>query len=118
MNRDLHDIQAILERTPRVLNALLRDLPESWTLTNEGGDSWTPVAIVAHYIDSERHNWIPRAQLILESSAPPTFPTFARAGHIAEAEGSLYIRTCRNAVFTIDQSNSGEIGRASCRERV
>ena len=87
MNRDLHDIQAILERTPRVLNALLHDLPESWTLANEGGDSWTPVAIVAHYIDTEYHNWITRAQLIMESPAPPTFPKMARTGHNDETEG-------------------------------
>ncbi len=87
MPQTLPDVIALLERTPVTLNALLRNLPQSWTSANEGGDSWTPLEIVAHYIDSERHNWIPRARLILESTAVPTFATFARAGHITEAEG-------------------------------
>jgi hypothetical protein len=87
MPQSLPDVIALLERTPATLNALLRNLPQSWTLANDGGDTWTPLQIVAHSIDSERHNWIARAQLILESAATPTFPVFARAGHIAEAEG-------------------------------
>jgi len=68
----------ILERTPRVLDALLRDLPDAWTLANEGGETWTPKAVIAHYIHTDRHNWIPRIQLIMESTTPPRFADMSR----------------------------------------
>src|SRR5271157_1161525 len=36
MEHDLQHTIALLTRTPATLNALLRDLPEGWTLRNEG----------------------------------------------------------------------------------
>lgn len=33
---NLQDTISLLARTPAVLNSLLRDLPETWTLRNEG----------------------------------------------------------------------------------
>lgn len=75
-------ILPILERTPRVLDALLRGLPDTWTLSDEGPDTWSPKQILAHYIHTEHHNWLPRVQLILESdpasTAPPTFANMSR----------------------------------------
>lgn len=36
MEPTLQHTMALLTRTPAALNALLRDLPESWTFSNEG----------------------------------------------------------------------------------
>ena len=36
MQHDLQNTLSLLTRAPAVLNALLRDLPEAWTLRNEG----------------------------------------------------------------------------------
>ncbi|QMV17856.1 DinB family protein [Granulicella sp. 5B5] len=78
MPQSLHDIAAILERTPSALNILLRNLPDTWTQRNEGPDTWTPKQIVAHYIHTDRHNWLPRIQLILDAATPPSFASMSR----------------------------------------
>ena len=48
MKHDLQHTMALLARTPAALNALLRDLPEAWTLGNEGGSTWNATEVVAH----------------------------------------------------------------------
>jgi hypothetical protein len=50
---DLAQGIAVLERTPRVLEALLSGLPDVWTDGNEGADSWSPFDVVGHLIDGE-----------------------------------------------------------------
>ena len=49
MRFDLAETVEILRRTPDVLTALLRDLPEHWTAGNEGG-----VASVDGMIEAEQ----------------------------------------------------------------
>lgn len=44
----------LLERTPQVLDSLLRDLPSDWVLTNEGADTWNAFDIVGHLIHGEK----------------------------------------------------------------
>lgn len=78
---------ALLDRTPATLDAFLRDLPETWTLTNEGGDSWTAFDIVGHLIHGERTDWMPRTRMILQSGDAATFERFDRLGHVKESEG-------------------------------
>ena len=41
MAHKLEDSIALLGRTPATLNALLRDLPERWTASNEGDNTWS-----------------------------------------------------------------------------
>jgi DinB superfamily len=77
---------AILSRTPSVLDALLRDLPDLWTRSNEGDGTWSAFDIVGHLIHGER-NWIPRVRMILESGDSRTFESFDRAGHQRDIEG-------------------------------
>ena len=38
----LEECVAILSRTPATLDALLRDLPDAWTLATEGEGTWSP----------------------------------------------------------------------------
>jgi hypothetical protein len=61
MRHDLSQTVALLERTPAALNALLRNLPDCWTLSNEGEGTWTAFDIVGHLIHAEHTDWIPRA---------------------------------------------------------
>src|SRR5213592_3372817 len=58
----IHDITSLLARTPAALDTLLRDLPESWTRRNEGGDSWSAFDILGHLIHGERTDWDPARQ--------------------------------------------------------
>ena len=87
MEQDLQNTLALLTRTPAVLNALLRDLPEFWVARNEGGDSWTATEVVGHLIDADRVNWMPRARHILDFGDTRPFAPFDRGGHARECAG-------------------------------
>ena len=65
MQHDLQETVALLSRTPAALNALLRSLPEGWTLQNEGEDTWSPFDVIVHLIHCERTDWMPRARIVL-----------------------------------------------------
>ena len=87
MKHDLQDTIALLTRTPATLNALLRDLPESWTLQNEGINTWNAFDIVGHLIHGERTDWMPRTRMILQFGQTQTFAPFDRLGQVRESEG-------------------------------
>jgi hypothetical protein len=87
MDFNLQNSVALLARTPATLNALLRDLPDAWTTASEGENTWTPVDVVAHLLYTDRSNWKPRAQTILQFGETKPFDPFRRFGHIDEREG-------------------------------
>lgn len=90
MNVDLGTVRAQLARTPGVLDALLRGLPENWAGLDEGPGTWSPRGVVAHLAHADRTNWLPRARVLLASGEAAVFPPFDRAGHqAAEAARSL-----------------------------
>ena len=78
---------SLLARTPAVLNALLRDLPETWTLRNEGENTWSAFDVVGHLIHGERTDWMPRARMVLESGESRTFDPFDRLAQERESRG-------------------------------
>jgi hypothetical protein len=88
MNFDLSQSRALLERTPGVLRQLLEGLPDSWTRDDEGRDSWSPHEVVAHLINGERTDWIPRARLILSREPDVTFVPFDREGFFEEGRST------------------------------
>lgn len=87
MEHSLEHTLALLTRTPAVLNALLRDLPEPWTMRNEGGKSWSAFGVVGHLIHGERTDWMPRLRRILESGESRAFDPFDRWAQERESEG-------------------------------
>lgn len=89
MNFDLAHGIAILERTPRVLQSLLSDLPAEWTTPNEGPDTWSPFDVVGHLIDGEETDWMDRARLILAQGASRRFRPFDRQRHRANSGKGL-----------------------------
>ena len=78
---------ALLSHTPATLDALLRDLPESFTFRNEGENTWSIFEVIGHLIDSEHINWIPRMQWILQKGEAEPFRPFDRGGHARETQG-------------------------------
>ena len=84
---DLGHTISLLSRTPAVLNTLLGDLPETWTLRNEGENTWSAFDVVGHLIHGERTDWMPRARMILQSGEAQTFKPFDRWGHVRESQG-------------------------------
>jgi hypothetical protein len=87
MEFDLQETITLLARTPSALNAFLRDLPQTWTLRNEGTKTWCPFDIVGHLIHGERTDWMPRARMILERGETRAFDPFDRLAQERESEG-------------------------------
>jgi len=87
MEFELQQTIALLACTPSVLNALLRDLPQAWTLGNEGGKTWSPFDIVGHLIHGERTDWMPRARMILQHGESRAFDPFDRLAQERESQG-------------------------------
>jgi hypothetical protein len=87
MPHNLENTMSLLSRTPAALNALLRDLPETWTLRGEGDKTWTAFDVVGHLIHAERADWIPRARIILQHGDSQPFAPFDRLGHEREIRG-------------------------------
>jgi hypothetical protein len=85
--QNLPETMSLLARTPAVLNALLRDLPETWTLRNEGENTWSAFDVVGHLIHGERTDWMPRARMVLESGESRTFEPFDRWAQERESRG-------------------------------
>lgn len=87
MELNLEHTIALLARTPAALNALLRDLPEEWTLGNEGDKTWSAFDVVGHLIHGERTDWMPRVRRILESGDSRAFDPFDRWAQERESQG-------------------------------
>lgn len=87
MEHNLEQTISLLSRTPAALHALVRDLPETWTLRNEGQTSWSVFDIVGHLIHGERTDWMPRARMVLQFQESKTFEPFDRLGQVRESQG-------------------------------
>jgi hypothetical protein len=82
----------ILSRTPAVLNALLRGMPDRSVRCNEGQskdgkDTWSAFDIVGHLVVGERTDWMPRVQILLENGEARAFDPFDRFAQAKESQG-------------------------------
>jgi uncharacterized damage-inducible protein DinB len=77
---------AVLERTPATLAALLRGLPEGWTMATEGDGTWSPYVVIGHLIHAERTDWMTRVRHILAGETRP-FDPFDREAQFPEDQG-------------------------------
>jgi hypothetical protein len=78
---------AILERTPATLSALLDGLPDEWTRSNEGADTFSPYDVVGHLIHGEKTDWIVRATIIREQGESRPFDRYDRFAQGRESAG-------------------------------
>jgi hypothetical protein len=86
MEQNLHHTISLLTRTPSAFNALLRDLPETWTLRNEGERTWSAFDIVGHLLHADRTDWMPRVRTILQFGDTRPFEPFDRWGQERESQ--------------------------------
>jgi uncharacterized damage-inducible protein DinB len=68
MKFELKKTLEIIERTPRVLYALLQGISNDWVYNNEGEKTWNVFDVVGHLIVCEKTDFIPRATIILSNS--------------------------------------------------
>ncbi|HXW54966.1 MAG TPA: DinB family protein [Candidatus Cybelea sp.] len=87
MEQNLRDTIALLARTPAALDSLLRGLPDTWTLRNEGEKTWSAFDVVGHLIHGERTDWMPRTRRILEFGETRPFEPFDRWAQMRESKG-------------------------------
>jgi DinB superfamily len=79
--------RAVLARTPGTLRALLADLPDVWTMSDEGPNTWSPYQVVGHMTHIEEVDWIDRTIVILAQSEPRTFEPVDREAGFAKFDG-------------------------------
>jgi hypothetical protein len=87
MSFTLDDTIAQLERTPAALDAMLRGLPECWTATNEGPDTFSSYDVIGHLIHGEKTDWIPRARIVLEHGESRPFDRYDRFAQFRDSAG-------------------------------
>lgn len=81
MNNSVFDINnciEILSSTPSVLEGLLKEKSEIWTMKNEGVNTWSPIMVLKHLILAERNNWMPRIEIILSDGIDKNYKPFTR----------------------------------------
>ena len=83
----LDESVAVLQRTPAVIEAMLRDLPEAWTEATEGEGTWSPYVVMGHLIHGEKADWMPRLATILEHGENRPFSRFDREAQFLESAG-------------------------------
>lgn len=87
MSFDLAETLDLLERTPRVLDALLRGTSPAWHAIDEGPETWSAIDVVGHLIHGEETDWIPRARIVLEHRDTRPFEPFDRFAQLARFGG-------------------------------
>ena len=87
MNFDLDKSIDMLQRTPSVIDSLLKDISDDWALTNEGKDTFSPFDVVGHLIHGEKTDWVPRMEIILSNKADKTFQPYDRFAQFEESKG-------------------------------
>src|ERR1700733_7509801 len=70
----------VLERTPGVMDALLRGKSPAWLHCRKDPSSFSPLDVLGHLIHGEMTDWIPRIRIILECQDRRGFDPFDRFG--------------------------------------
>jgi len=87
MRYQIDQAVAILRRTPETLTALLRGLPEEWTRSAAGQDTWSAHDVVGHLLHGEETDWSARARIILEEGESHPFESFDRTAMFQKYQG-------------------------------
>ena len=115
MEHNLQQTMSLLTRSPAALNALLRDLPETWTLRNEGENTWSAFDVVDHLIHCERTDWMPRVRMLLQFGESQTFEPFDRWGHMRESQ-SRSLEQLLDEFARLRSENLRELGGLNLRQ--
>jgi uncharacterized damage-inducible protein DinB len=87
MDFSLERSTAILTRTPATLRALLADLPDEWTMSDEGPGTWSPYQVLGHMAHIEESDWMDRTITMVAESEPRPFEPVDREAGFARFEG-------------------------------
>ncbi|HWG85169.1 MAG TPA: DinB family protein [Deinococcales bacterium] len=79
----LDETTAVLERTPRALDALLRGISPGWQHANEGEGTWSPFEVVGHLVHTDETAFLPRARHILDHGESRPFEPLDRFAQLS-----------------------------------
>jgi uncharacterized damage-inducible protein DinB len=88
-NFKMEEAVEILERTPQTLSCLLAGLSDGWLTADEGEETWNVSEVIGHLIEGEKHDWIPRLEMTIQTGESVTFPVFDRGAHLAQPSGPI-----------------------------
>ncbi|HSY77448.1 MAG TPA: DinB family protein [Bacteroidia bacterium] len=86
MEFEINKSLEVLERTPAVIEDMLKDLSPDWLMNNEGPDTWSPYDVVGHLIHGEKTDWVPRMEIIL-ADGDKKFTPFDRFAQFKNSKG-------------------------------
>jgi DinB superfamily len=84
---DLPATLDLLERTPAVVDTLLRGTGAAVHTAAEGPDTWSALDVVGHLVHGEETDWVPRARIILEQGEGRPFEPFDRFAQLTRFAG-------------------------------
>jgi len=87
MSLRLEEAVGVLDRTPQLMRTWLAGLPEALVLADEGADTFSARDVVAHLVQGEQDDWMPRVRRILEHGAEREFEPFDRFDFRERFEG-------------------------------
>lgn len=87
MSVPLRSTVELLRRTPAVLEAWLRGLPDEWARVDEGPGTFSPHEVLGHLVHGERTDWMPRLAIVLEHGEARPFEPYDRFAQRREARG-------------------------------
>ena len=87
MQPEIQQAVGVLERTPSVVDAMLRSQSKEWLHCRIKPESFSPLDVLGHLIFGELTDWIPRARIILECGESRPFDPFDRFGFARLMDG-------------------------------
>lgn len=87
MRFQISEAVEVLERTPAVMDALLRGKSSVWLNCRMDAAAFSPIDVLGHLIFGEMTDWIPRTLIILESQKSRPFDPFDRYGFAPIIQG-------------------------------
>jgi hypothetical protein len=85
------EILSALMRTPAIVRSTLDGAPQAWLGCDEGPGTWTPHQVLAHMVNAEHTNWIPRMRSIVDTVEEVPFPAFDRHAHLNGKLGDIQV---------------------------
>ncbi len=77
----------VLNRTPKVVRAMLAGLSEPWVRNNYGPETFSPFDVVGHLLHGEKTDWMTRVRIILDHGPSKPFAAFDRYAMYEESRG-------------------------------
>ncbi len=87
MRFDLSKSIEVLERTPLVIEGMLKGVSDEWITKNEGPGTWSAFDIVGHLVHGEKTDWMTRTEIILSDTNNKKFTPFDRFAQLRESQG-------------------------------